>query len=70
MSAEGLKQRKGGKREEEKPLLGKDKEDKPKPAVRRVVCRGTSVWVCAPCVGWSGWTDPAPVTFNTTTHSR
>lgn len=34
-SAEGLKQRKGGKKEEEKPLL--DKEDKPKPVVRTMV---------------------------------
>lgn len=34
-SAEGLKQRKGAKKEEdEKPLL--DKEDKPKPVVRFV----------------------------------
>lgn len=32
MSGEGLKQRKGGKTGEAKPLL--DKEDKPKPVVR------------------------------------
>ena len=44
MSGEGLKQRKGGKKEEEKPLL--DKEDKPKPAVRFYCIRG--VW------GWGG----------------
>ncbi len=34
-SAEGLKQRKGAKKEEEKPLL--DKEDKAKPVVRRSI---------------------------------
>lgn len=51
MSGEGLKQRKGGKKEEEKPLL--DKEDKPKPAVR-FCCFGGVVWG----VWGLGWVRP------------
>lgn len=49
MSGEGLKQRKGGKKEEEKTLL--DKEDKAKPAVRFLLYPwGGVVW----CVGGAG----------------